>query len=126
MTKQLTVMATPLIGSVTRIILFVKDVSKVAAFYIDILGLQPLNSINDDWVELGAGGCNIALHKTSKKATEKHVSKIVFGVTDVQKSKLLLEDRGVTMGKIFSFEGIEFCNGKDPEGNLFQISNRGM
>jgi len=119
-------MTIPLIGPVTRIILFVKDVSKVAAFYTDILGLQPLNAINAEWVELGAGGCNIALHKTSKKATEKHLTKIVFGVTDVQKSKLVLQDRGVIMGKIFSVEGIEFCNGKDPEGNLFQISNRGM
>ncbi len=115
-----------LIGTVSRIILFVKDVPKVTAFYTNILGLQPLGPVNDDWVELRADGCNIALHKANKTAANARSVKIVFGVKDVKAGKKMLEKRGAVMGKIFSFEGIEFCDGKDPEGNAFQISNRGL
>lgn len=120
-------MTTPLIGAVTRIIIFVKDVPVVAAFYTNVLGLQPIDAINDDWVELSAGGCNIALHKANKTgAVNTRSAKVVFGVKDVQLGKKMLEEKGAVMSKIYSFKEIEFCDGKDPEGNAFQISNRGL
>lgn len=116
------------IGAVSRIMLFVHDVPKVAAFYRDILGLPPLGEITPEWVELQAGNCTIALHHASKPLHERGdaSAKIVFGVKDVPAGKALLEDRGVKMGRIHSFSGIDICDGKDPEGNLFQISSRGM
>ena len=52
--------------------------------------------------------------------------KIVFGVKDVIKSKALIEERGLKMGNIITFGDLNFCDGKDPEGNVFQISSRGM
>jgi catechol 2,3-dioxygenase-like lactoylglutathione lyase family enzyme len=121
-------MATIPIGTVSRIMLFVKDVARVAEFYRDKLGLQPLGEITPEWVEMQAGSCTIALHKVSKALHERGraSAKIVFGVKDVPASKALLEGRGVQMGKISSFSGIDICDGQDPEGNLFQISSRGM
>ena len=121
-------MNTPPIGAVSRIMLFVYDVPKVAAFYRDILGLQPLDEITREWVELQAGSCTVALHHAGKPLSERGAAsaKIVFGVKDVPAAKALLEARGVKMGKICSFSGIDICDGKDPEGNLFQISSRGM
>jgi catechol 2,3-dioxygenase-like lactoylglutathione lyase family enzyme len=116
------------IGAVTRVMLFVHDVHAAAAFYRDKLGLQPLGEITPEWVEMKAGSCTIALHKVAKPLHERGdaSAKIVFGVKDVPAGKALLESRGVKMGKISSFSGIEICDGKDPEGNLFQISSRGM
>jgi catechol 2,3-dioxygenase-like lactoylglutathione lyase family enzyme len=121
-------MNTPQIGAISRIMLFVYDVPKVAEFYRDVLGLQPLGEITHEWVELQAGSCTVALHHAAKPLNERgHASaKIVFGVKDVPAGKALLEARGVRMGKISSFSGIDICDGKDPEGNLFQISSRGM
>lgn len=121
-------MNTPLIGQVTRVMLFVKNVPQVAAFYRDILGLKPIGDITSQWVELGAGSCTIALHHASKPLSERGVpsAKIVFGVGDVPAGKALLEGKGVKMSKISSFDGIDICDGWDPEGNLFQISSRGM
>ncbi len=108
--------------------LFVSDVIGVAGFYRDKLGLQPLGEVTPEWVELKAGRCTIALHKVKKPLRERGdaSAKIVFGVKDVPAGKAMLESRGVKMGKIHSFEGIDFCDGKDPEGNLFQISSRGI
>ena len=121
-------MNTPLIGKMTRVMLFVKDVPKVAAFYRDLLGLSPLGEITPEWVELEAGNCTVALHHASKPLSERGdaSAKIVFGVLDIPAARSLLESRGITMGKISSFSGIDICDGKDPEGNLFQISSRGM
>ncbi|MEZ4824227.1 MAG: hypothetical protein R2942_18275 [Ignavibacteria bacterium] len=45
---------------------------------------------------------------------------------DVAKAKALIESRGCKMGKIVTFGKLNFCDGSDPEGNKFQISNRGM
>jgi len=116
------------IGPISRVMLFVRDVPKVAAFYRDMLGLQTLGEITPEWVELQAGNSNVALHKAAKPLKERGdaSAKIVFGVHDVDSVKAVLEKRGAKMGKIHSFDGIKICDGKDPEGNQFQISSRGM
>jgi catechol 2,3-dioxygenase-like lactoylglutathione lyase family enzyme len=108
-----------LIGRMTRVMLFVKDVPGVAAFYRDVLGLEVVGEMTKGWVELHS-----AAHPLSARG--KASAKIVFGVADVSAAKKLIEGRGVKMGKIQSFSGIDICDGKDPEGNLFQISSRGM
>jgi len=114
---------------IARIILFVKDVAMVAEFYRDIIGLKVIGKINSEWTELETGSCNIALHKASKsglKNSKKNDSavKIVFESKNVQKEKLMLEAKGCKIGKIFTYEGMSFCDGSDPEGNRFQISDR--
>ena len=121
-------MKPPLIGQISRIMLFVKDVPKLAEFYRDVLGLEPIGEITPEWMELSAGSCAVALHHAPKPLSErgKPSAKIVFGVRDVPAAKNLLESRGVKMGKIVSFNGIDICDAYDPEGNLFQISSRGM
>lgn len=108
--------------------LFIKDVPKVAAFYRDTLGLTVLGEISTEWVELSADACTLALHGAPKPLSERGgpSAKIVFGVRDVAAAKALIESRGTKMGDIHFFSGIDICDGFDPEGNLFQISSRGM
>lgn len=115
-----------MVGKITRIILFVKDVRKLTEFYRDILEMHVQGDIDPEWTELSSGSCNIALHKSSKTGSSKYDSnvKIVFGVKNVSRAKALIEKRGGVMGKIITFGKLKFSDGKDPEGNVFQISNR--
>ena len=115
-----------MIGKIARIIIFVSNVPEVAGFYRDVLGLKITGEIDPGWTELSSGSCNIALHSSAvaRKFKGDTKVKIVFGVKDVSKAKALIEKRGGVMGKIIVFGKIKFCDGRDPEGNVFQISNR--
>ena len=115
-----------MIGSVSRIILFVEDVVAVAAFYRDRLGLSVVGEVDAGWTELNAGTINIALHKAGwhPSSGDGSPAKIVFQVEDVARAKAALEADGVAMSDIVAWEGIQFCDGRDPADNPFQISSR--
>jgi len=113
---------------VVRVILYVKDIPKVAAFYQRFFGLTPLPGAMEGWLELGGpgGGCTIALHKAAVSQKSGAAMKLVFGVADVRAFKAAKEKEGLKFGVVHNFEGIEFANAKDPAGNSIQISNRGI
>ena len=50
-----------------RIVLFVADLEKEAAFYREKLGL-PVSEEREGWIEFDAGACRIALHRGKRKA----------------------------------------------------------
>jgi len=69
-----------------RIMLFVKNVRETANFYIENLDLVLQGSINDDLVELDAGGVLLALHKWDVSYRDVNLSpllKLHFIVPDV-------------------------------------------
>ena len=112
---------------ITRIVLYVKNVEKVAEFYQRVFELKIVGSPEKGWIEFAAGGCNIALHQAAKTANfRRAAAKIAFGVKDVATAKILLENRGLKLGPIHITPNSTFCNGKDPEGNLISIGNRGV
>jgi predicted enzyme related to lactoylglutathione lyase len=114
--------------AIARVILYVKDVAKVAAFYQRFFGMSPLPGATEGWIELaaGLGGCTIALHKASVSQKSGSAMKVVFAVSNVSAFKRLKEREGMKLGVIHEAGGFEFANGKDPEGNSFQISSRGF
>ena len=115
-----------MIGTLNRIMLFVKDVPACAAFYRDVLGLVPHGYADAGWVTLDAGGCLVSLHKgaaTSTGRKPKHVQ-LVFKVVDVHAAREQLLAQSVKLDKVIEADGFAFCNGRDPEGNWFQISTR--
>jgi predicted enzyme related to lactoylglutathione lyase len=122
-------MPTPLV----RIILFVGNVERCARFYREVFGFTVLPGETAEWVELETGGCRLALHKAhgskgaidSPTGGEKNPHKIVFFAEDVEAMRAELVARGAEMGKINRFEALVFCDGRDPEEHVFQISNRG-
>ena len=71
-------------------------------------------------------GCTIALHKAAKSQKSGAAMKLVFGVEDVEGFKAERERDGLRFGMVHRADGVMFANGKDPAGNLIQISNRGM
>ncbi len=117
-----------------RVIIFVGDVQKCARFYTDVFGFTALPSdyASTEWMELDTGGCRLALHKArgpdgpidSPTGSPMNPHKIVFFAEDVETARAAVVARGAVMGDVRKFGSLMLCDGKDPEGHVFQISNR--
>lgn len=121
-----------------RVILFAKDMSAMLEYYEGILGLERISSPEDseDFVSLNAGGIQISLHKIPQSYArnieindppiprEETPIKIEFHVADIDKIRARLESLGEEMRKIQKGDTIRFFDVIDPEGNIFQISDR--
>jgi predicted enzyme related to lactoylglutathione lyase len=117
-----------------RVIVFVGDVEKCAGFYRDAFGFTvvPSDQPPKEWLELDTGGCRLAFHKArgaggaidSPTGGPTTPHKVVFYAEDVAAARAELVGRGVKMGKVNTFGKLAMCDGRDPEGHAFQISNR--
>ena len=106
-----------------RVILFTPNLGIMADFYRTVIGLE-LATSEDGWREFKAGSCNIALHHGAASIGNRP-PKLVFYASDVAAARAMLVKRGANgMGKVLSAENFDMCNGKDPDGNPFQISSR--
>jgi catechol 2,3-dioxygenase-like lactoylglutathione lyase family enzyme len=120
---------------VATVIVFVKDVARMRAFYGGVLGLEVLEE-QHGWVLLDGGGCRLALHAIPEaiargitiedppRAREDTAVKVAFHAPDVAAARERLAAAGVAMGEVRTFGAVSFCDGVDPEGNVFQISSR--
>ena len=112
-------------------IVFVADVPRMQAFYQAALGL-PVISAEPGWVQLDAGGVILALHairggaKLPDPPRERVDSpiKLCFHVDDVEAARAALVATGVRMREVHRHGDVAFCDGIDPEGNVFQITTR--
>ena len=104
-----------------RVILFTRQIDEMKRFYADVLGLD---CVTDErgWKEFDAGGARIALHSGPPSPGRKG-PKIVFHAADVAKLRARLVARGARFGEVRSGEFC-LCDGKDPDGNPIQLSNR--
>jgi catechol 2,3-dioxygenase-like lactoylglutathione lyase family enzyme len=117
-----------------RIIIFVGDVRKCADFYRDNFGftIVPSDDPPSEWMELDTGGCRLAFHQAhgpkgpihSPTGGPMNPHKIVFYAKDVAKARVKLIAKGVKMRTVQTYGKLRFCDGRDPEGHVFQISNR--
>lgn len=114
--------------AVTRVILYVRDIPKVAKFYQAHFGLKALPGAEVGWLELASpnGGCALALHQAAVSQKRGSEIKIVFGVKDVRAFKAARAKAGLKFGVVHEAEDHEFANAKDPAGNSIQISSRGL
>jgi catechol 2,3-dioxygenase-like lactoylglutathione lyase family enzyme len=112
-------------------ILFVHDAAAMQAFY-ESLGLRVLDgSAADGFVRLSdpTGGAILALHHTkaigpnTEPRTDTAV-KLCFHVTDVDAERAVLVARSIRMRDTHRFGAIVFCDGIDPEGDVFQLTTR--
>jgi catechol 2,3-dioxygenase-like lactoylglutathione lyase family enzyme len=106
----------------TRIILFTAQMDIMSHFYSEVLGLKPVTK-EKGWQEFSAGAVNIALHSGPASPGTKG-PKIVFHATDVAALREKLVARGATFGKVREGDTFTLCDGKDPDGNPIQLSNR--
>ncbi len=110
-----------MIGRMARTIYFVTDLDRAKRFYQEVLGLE-LVSEEEGFVELLCDGGRIALHVAKKVAPGR--TKVAFHVRSVAVARRQLEKRGAKMGKILEGKGIKICDGRDPDGNVFQVTSR--
>jgi catechol 2,3-dioxygenase-like lactoylglutathione lyase family enzyme len=108
--------------SMRRIVLFTKDMPGMIAFYRDVLGLR-LAKDEKGWKEFDANGCIIALHNGSS-SPGKRPPKIGFWAKDIAAARQELLGRGAKLSKLMAGGGLVRCEGKDPDGNPFSISDR--
>jgi catechol 2,3-dioxygenase-like lactoylglutathione lyase family enzyme len=108
--------------SMRRIVLFTKAMPRMVTFYRDVLGLE-LCRDEKGWKEFDANGCIIALHNGTSRIGARP-PKIGFWSPDVAATREALVARGARLGKVMSGKGLTRCEGKDPDGNPYTISNR--
>ncbi|HNQ15899.1 MAG TPA: VOC family protein [Pyrinomonadaceae bacterium] len=122
-----------MIGGLSRVILFVDDMAAMKSFYVDILGLRELPGGDVVFVSLDSGGAQLSLHQIPSEYADPNAggapredsyTKFVFHSDDVEGDREALVAKGVRMREINRWGAIELCDGIDPEGNIFQISNR--
>ena len=104
-----------------RVILFTRQIDRMTAFYRDVMGLKVVTN-DPGWRELDAGGITIGLH-SGPPSPGKKGPKIAFRAKDVAKAREELNQRGAKFGKVSAGE-FQLSNGKDPDGNPIQLSNR--
>ena len=105
-----------------RIILFTAQMDAMSQYYGQMLGLEQIAN-EKGWREFAAGGATIALHSGPSSPGRKG-PKIVFHAEDVAGLREALDARGARFGKVRQGEIFTLCDGKDPDGNPVQLSNR--
>ena len=105
-----------------RVILFTSQMDAMSEFYGEVLGLKQVTS-EEGWREFAAGGARIALHPGPSSPGRKG-PKIVFYAKDVAALRETLVVRGAIFGKVRQGEIFCLCDGKDPDGNPIQLSDR--
>jgi catechol 2,3-dioxygenase-like lactoylglutathione lyase family enzyme len=113
------------------LILYVRNVSLLKTFYQTHFAFPVVEETEDEWAVLRAGAVDIALHRVGElyRNLPAHANtsnaKIVFsvdsGLIDLRE-KLLAA--GVRMRDLKRYDGFPqlMCDGEDPEGNVFQLS----
>jgi catechol 2,3-dioxygenase-like lactoylglutathione lyase family enzyme len=104
-----------------RVILFTGKMDAMVRFYRDVMGLKCVTD-EKGWKEFAAGGARIALHSGPSSPGRKG-PKIAFHAQDVAAMRAKLVARGAKFGKVSEGE-FHLCDGKDPDGNPIQLSNR--
>jgi catechol 2,3-dioxygenase-like lactoylglutathione lyase family enzyme len=122
-----------------RAIVFAKDVSRLAAFYRDMLDLevQPSELPPDEWTVLARGGCELAFHRipdpwnarvqieSPPRVREDTPQKLVFAGADVDDIHTRLTSQGVPALRPAVTDAAGRLTRRDfvdPEGNVFQIA----
>ncbi len=105
-----------------RVILFTAQMDAMSEFYGKVLVLKQVTS-EPGWREFAAGGARIAVHSGPSSPGRKG-PKIVFHAKDVAALRAKLVGRGASLGKVRDGDEMCLCDGKDPDGNPIQLSNR--
>ena len=107
--------------SVARVIFFTRQMEPMTVFYRDVLGLKQVTE-EPGWREFDAGTIRVALHSGPPSPKAKG-PKLVFYAKDVAAVRNALVARGAKLGKV-KLGHYTLCDGRDPDGNPIQLSNR--
>lgn len=107
------------------IMLFVKDMKTVTAFYRDVIGLVP----DEDqpfpahrFFRFNSGDCKLCLHSASKPNEGRQ--KLLFNVESVSEVHAALKKKGLRLRKLENENGLACFDIRDPEGNRIQFGGK--
>jgi len=113
-------------------ILYVDDVEGMRDFYVDLFDLRVILE-EPGWIRLDTGGAVLALHAIRRPdgasppaappapRTDSPI-KLCFRVDDVDQARARLAAAGVVMRETHRYDAVTYCDGIDPEGNVFQLT----
>lgn len=122
-----------------RLIIYVRDFAAVKTFYQTHFDLPVIEEIAGEWVVFEAGKIELALHLVGEKyrkeppppaagsdsaKTAGPTTKFVFAIeSDLAAHRQKLKADGTRVGELKRYEGFpyEMYDGRDPEGNIFQV-----
>ena len=104
------------------IILFVKNMKAVIAFYRDVLELTPDEEQpfpEHRFFRFNTGTCKLCLHSASRPNEGRQ--KIGFHVESVSAVHQRLRSKGMRLRKLENLDGVAVFDIRDPEGNRIQF-----
>ncbi len=114
-------------ASLNRIIIYAKDMQKMAAFYEKYFDFVANHLENEKEIELNPinNGIQIRLLQAAKSVKQGQVLvKLVFDVESVEEFVTKSKLTGLSFGKIHKANGYSYANTKDTGGNNLQVSSR--
>ena len=108
--------------NIGSIILFVKDMKAVTAFYRDVVGLTPDEEQpfpERRFFRFDTGQCKLCLHSSSKPNDGRQ--KIVFHVESVSAVHQNLKAKGLRLKPLKNEDGLGCFDISDPENNKVQF-----
>ena len=106
--------------------LSVKDLNKAMTWYKDMLGFELIYKLDDmGWCEMKTAVKDVTVGLSQVEKLEvKGGATLVFGVADIDKTRVELEKKSVRFdGATQTIEGIvKLATFFDPDGNKFMIS----
>ncbi|MCG3152632.1 MAG: hypothetical protein GEEBNDBF_01934 [bacterium] len=113
--------------SLTQIVLLAVQLDTLAAYYRDVLQLPQAQVASDGtWVEFRAGSLLLRLETGGQPKDARGATKLIFATFDVDATHRLWSGRGAVLAPVQEAHGVRFADGVDPEGNRFQLTNRGL
>ena len=119
--------SSPASPPLVRVILYVRDMEKSAAFYERHFGFQRIDAGVDDLIHLESpsNGLGLMILQAAKSVKLAQAGvKLVFQVEDIEGFKAKSAKAGLKFGATHSGPNYAFANAKDPSGNSVQISSR--
>ena len=106
-----------------RVILFTGQMEAMSMFYGEVLGLKQVSK-EKGWLEFAAGGANIALHSGPARRQAKRVRRSCSTPKTLRPCAKRWWHAAQRSARCGRGDVFCLCDGKDPDGNPIQLSNR--
>jgi catechol 2,3-dioxygenase-like lactoylglutathione lyase family enzyme len=113
--------------TLSRIVLYVRDVEETVAFYEKHFGFEALRLAGDRIIELlcPEGGASIMVHLAGKAVKFGQATvKLSFHVDDVEAFCAKCAGEGLQFGPLHHADGYVYANARDPSKNPISVSSR--
>jgi predicted enzyme related to lactoylglutathione lyase len=109
-------------------VLFVHDVARMSAFYRELAGMHPVHG-DDRHAVLERDDFQLTIHAINGAGTdfstrEDSYLKLCFPVEDLAAARVRASELGGALWppeREWEARGFRACDGRDPEGNVFQL-----